>query len=57
MGGVLLTDSPPLNERGLSGIWNTHPPPAHYLFEMGLKEGGVSEMVDKGGEGSGGEMG
>ena len=33
------------------------PPPAHYLLEMGLKEGGVSEMVVKGGEGSGGEMG
>ena len=48
-GGVLLTGSPPLNERGLSGIWNTHPPPAHYLLEMGLKEGGVSEMVVKGG--------
>ena len=24
------------------------PPPAHYLLEMGLKEGGVSEMVVKG---------
>ena len=33
------------------------PPPAHYLLEMCLKEGGVSEMVVKGGEGSGGEMG
>ena len=52
-----LAGSPPLNERSLSGIQNTHPPPAHYLFEMGLKEGGVLEMVVKGGDGSGGEMG
>ena len=55
---MLLTGSPPFERTG--PFWNLeHSPlsPAHYLLEMGLKEGGVSEMVVKGGEGSGGEMG
>ena len=38
-----------------SGAFTPHP--GHYLFEMGLKEGGVPEMVVKGEEGSGGEIG
>ena len=48
-GGV--TSRPPSLERRWP-FWSLEhslPPPAHYLLEMGLKEGGVSEMVVKGG--------
>ena len=58
MGGGVTNRLPSLERTG--PFWNLEhslPSPAHYLFEMGLKEGGVSEMVVKGGEGSGGEMG
>ena len=51
MGGGVTNRLPSLERTAFLESGTLTPFPAHYLLEMGLKEGGVSEMVVKGGGG------